>query len=60
LRLYYIDPRAKSFAAFLRYVVKISENDATNLFEKAFDLKISSSSISGFMDHLKEEAPTNL
>ena len=51
-----IGPRAKAFAAFLRYAVKISENDVTALFEKAFNLKISSSSISGFMDHLKEEA----
>lgn len=51
-----IGPRAKAFAAFLRYAVKISENDVTNLFEKAFNLKISSSSISGFMDHLKREA----
>jgi transposase len=51
-----IGPRVKSFAAFLRYAVKISENDVTSLFEKAFDLKISSSSISGFMSHLKREA----
>jgi transposase len=51
-----IGPRAKAFAAFLRYAVKISENDVTNLFEKAFNLKISSSSISGFMDHLKRKA----
>jgi len=51
-----IGPRAKAFAAFLRYAVKISENDVTSLFEKAFNLKISSSSISGFMDHLKAEA----
>lgn len=51
-----IGPRAKAFAAFLRYAIKISENDVTNLFEKAFNLKISSSSISGFMDHLKRKA----
>jgi len=50
-----IGPRAKSFAAFLRYAIKISENDVTALFEKAFNLKISSSSISGFMDSLKTE-----
>ena len=51
-----IGPKAKAFAAFLRYAVKISENDVTALFEKAFNLKISSSSIAGFMDHLKAEA----
>ena len=51
-----ISPRVKSFAAFLRYAIKISENDVTALFEKAFNLKISSSSIAGFMDHLKVEA----
>ena len=51
-----IGPRAKAFAAFLRYAIKISENDVTSLFEKVFNLKISSSSISGFMDHLKREA----
>jgi transposase len=51
-----IGPRAKAFAAFLKYAIKISENDVTNLFEKAFDLKIASSSIAGFMDHLKAEA----
>ena len=51
-----IGPKAKAFAAFLRYAVKISENDVTSLFQKAFNLKISSSSIAGFMDHLKREA----
>ncbi len=51
-----IGPRAKAFAAFLRFAIKISENDVTSLFEKAFNLKISSSSISGFMDQLKREA----
>lgn len=52
----HIGPRAKAFAAFLRYAIKISENDVTSLFEKAFNLKISSSSISGFMDQLKRQA----
>ena len=51
-----IGPRVKSFAAFLRYAIKISENDVTALFEKAFNLKISASSIAGFMDQLKREA----
>jgi len=51
-----IGPRAKAFAAFLRFGIKISERDVTALFAKAFNLKIAASSISGFMDHLKEEA----
>ena len=51
-----IGPRAKAFAAFLRYGIKISGRDVTALFSKAFNLKISASSIAGFMDHLKAEA----
>jgi transposase len=51
-----IGPRAKAFAAFLRYGIKISGRDVTALFSKAFNLKISASSIAGFMDQLKVEA----
>ena len=51
-----IGPRAKAFAAFLRFGIKISERDVSRLFRKAFNLKIASSSISGFMDQLKVEA----
>ena len=51
-----IGPRAKAFAAFLRYAVKISERDVRALFEKAFNLKIAVSSIGLFMDRLKAEA----
>jgi hypothetical protein len=51
-----IGPRAKAFAAFLRYAVKISERDVRTLFEKAFNLKIAVSSIDLFMDQLKREA----
>ena len=51
-----IGPRAKAFAAFLRYVIKISERDVKALFEKAFNLKIAVSSIAGFMDALKRES----
>jgi len=51
-----IGPRAKAFAAFLRYGIKISGRDVTALFSKAFNLKISASSIAGFMDALKREA----
>ncbi|MBI5144373.1 MAG: IS66 family transposase [Candidatus Omnitrophica bacterium] len=51
-----IGPRARAFAAFLRYAVKISERDVRALFEKAFNLKIAVSSIAGFMEQLKKEA----
>ncbi len=51
-----IGPRAKAFAAFLRYGIKISKRDVSALFRKAFNLNISSSSIDGFMDSLKKEA----
>jgi len=51
-----IGPRAKAFAAFLRFGIKISKRDVRALFQKAFNLKISSSSIDGFMDSLKKDA----
>ncbi len=51
-----IGPRAKAFAAFLRFGIKISERDVCVFFRRAFNLKIAASSISGFMDKLKEEA----
>ncbi len=49
----YIGPKAKAFAAFLRYGIKISERDCKALFEKAFNLKIVASSIAGFRCQLK-------
>lgn len=51
-----IGPRAKAFAAFLRFGIKISERDVNVFFRRAFNLKIATSSISGFMDQLKSEA----
>ncbi|MFZ2602812.1 MAG: IS66 family transposase [Candidatus Omnitrophota bacterium] len=49
----YIGPKAKAFAAFLRYGIKISERDVRILFERAFNLKIVASSIAGFRYQLK-------
>lgn len=49
----YIGPKAKAFAAFLRYGIKISERDVKVLFERAFNLKIVASSIAGFRFQLK-------
>ena len=51
-----IGPKAKAFAAFLRYGIKISERDVCALFRRAFNLKIAASSMSGFMGQLKTEA----
>ena len=51
-----IGPRAKAFAAFLRFGIKISERDVCVFFRRAFNLKIAASSIAGFMDQLKREA----
>ena len=52
----HIGPKAKAFAIFLRYAIKVSERDVKTLFEKAFNLKIVPSSITGFRDRLKKEA----
>jgi transposase len=49
----YIGPKAKAFAAFLRYGIKISERDVQILFERVFNLKIVASSITGFRFQLK-------
>ena len=51
-----IGPKAKAFAAFLRFGIKISERDVALFFRRAFNLKIASSSIGGFMEALKKEA----
>jgi transposase len=50
----YIGPKAKAFAAFLRYGIKISERDVKTLFEKAFNLKLVTSSIADFREQLKK------
>ncbi len=52
----YIGPKAKSLAAFLKYVIKISDRDIRTIFKKVFDLDIVTSSISGFKDQLKARA----
>lgn len=52
----YIGPVAKAFAVFLRYVVKVSDRDVANIFDKAFNLDIKASSIAGFRGQLKEHA----
>ncbi|MBU2437487.1 MAG: IS66 family transposase [Candidatus Omnitrophica bacterium] len=52
----YIGPKAKALAVYLKYVVKVSERDIKEIFEKVFGLKIVPSSIAGFRDQLKKQA----
>jgi len=52
----YIGPQAKSLAVFLKYVVKISDRDIKNIFDKLLGLKIGVSSITGFREQLKTQA----
>jgi hypothetical protein len=51
-----IGPKAKAFAAFLRYAIKISERDVTIFFRRIFNLTIVPSSPVCVMDQLKREA----
>lgn len=52
----YIGPKAKSLAAFLKYVIKISDRDIRIIFRKVFNMDIAVSTIAGFKNHLKEKA----
>jgi transposase len=52
----YIGPKAKSLAAFLKYVIKISDRDIRTLFRKVFNLDIATSSITDFKTILKDKA----
>lgn len=52
----YIGPKAKSLAAFLKYVIKISDRDIRTIFKKVFNLDIVTSSITGFKSQIKEKA----
>lgn len=52
----YVGPKAKSLAAFLKYVIKISDRDIRTIFKKVFNLNIAVSSITGFKGQLKEKA----
>jgi len=52
----YIGPKAKSLAAFLKYVIKVSDRDIQIIFKKVFGLDIVSSTITGFKGQLREKA----
>lgn len=51
----HIGPLAKVLAAFLKYDVKISDNDIKKIFEKMFGLKMVVSSIALFRDQVSRE-----
>lgn len=50
-----IGPLAKVLAVFLKYDVKVSDNDINKIFKQMFGLKIAVSSIAGFRDQLSRE-----
>lgn len=52
----YVGPKAKSLAAFLKYVIKISDRDIRTIFKKVFNLAIVTSSITGFKSQIKARA----
>jgi hypothetical protein len=52
----YVGPKAKTLAAFFKYVIKISDRDIRTIFKKVFNLDITTSSITGFKTQLKEKA----
>lgn len=51
-----IGPKARSFGIFLNHVVKVSKRDVARIFQKAFNLSLTASCITGFKDRLKDEA----
>lgn len=52
----YIGPKAKSLAAFLKYVIKVSDRDIRIIFKKVFNMDIAVSAITGFKSQVKEKA----
>lgn len=50
----YIGPKTKALAVFMKYVIKMSDRDIKEIFEKLFNLKIATSSIIGFREQIKK------
>ena len=48
----YIGPAAKAFAVYLKYKVKVSDRDISDLFYKMFNLRLDPSSVSGFRNQM--------
>ncbi len=51
----YIGPKAKSVAAFLKYVVKVSNNDIKKIFEELCGLRIAASTVGGFNNQARNK-----
>lgn len=51
----YIGPKAKSVAAFLKYVIKVSNNDLKKIFEELCGLRIVPSTVSGFNNQARNK-----
>lgn len=51
----YIGPKAKSLAAFLKYVIKVSDRDIRIIFRKVFNMDIAVSTITGFRGQIKRK-----
>lgn len=49
----YIGPKAKSFAAFLKYKIKMSQRDMTELFKRFCGLRFVPSSVPGFHNQIR-------
>lgn len=52
----FIGPKAKAFATFLKYVVKVSQRDIQKTFKEFFHLTIVPSSVPGFHNQLRRKA----
>lgn len=56
----YIGPLAKALAAFLKYDVKVSDNDIKKIFDKMFGLKVVTSSIIGIQGSINKRAKAHI
>jgi transposase len=52
----YIGPKAKSVAAFLKYVVKVSNNDIQKIFKELCGLTIVPSTVGGFNNQARKKS----
>lgn len=52
----YIGPKAKSLAAFLKYVIKVSDRDIRIIFRKVFNMDMAVSTITCFKGQIKIRA----
>jgi transposase len=50
----YIGPKAKALAVFMKYIIKASDRNIKDIFEKVFNLNLVPSSVCGFRDQLRK------